>query len=301
MSDGVSIKKLAETVGSSADKLIVQLNEALSQHGETLIDNADQILTPKQKQYLLDYLQQQKTTTKATDAGKASLTLRRQRVKQDVKVTTNTGSKTVSVEVRKKRVIRKEPTAAAPVEEMTPEVAAPAVVEPTEAPEILSTGVIETPAKTDEEGSPVSKTILPATEADKRKRKGKGGGEDEDELRGKRRLSRAELKERAVMGDDEGEEGKVFRRRRKRKGEHKNSAQHAFEKPVIPVIREVMIPETISVGDLAQKMAVKASEVIKVMMNMGAMVTINQLIEQSIAAIDVEEMGHKPVLMKENA
>jgi translation initiation factor IF-2 len=300
MSDGVSIKKLAETVGSSADKLIVQLNEALSQHNETSIDDVDQVLTPKQKQYLLDYLQKQKATTKAAETGKTPLTLRRQRVKQDVKVTTNTGSKTVSVEVRKKRVIRKEPTvSAAPVVEVAPEVTP--VTEPTEAPEILSTGVIESAPKVEEEGVSVTKTSLPALEADKRKRKGKGLAEDEDELRGKRRLSRAELKERAVMGDEEGEAGKVFRRRRKRKGEHKNAAQHAFEKPVIPIVREVMIPETISVGDLAQKMAVKASEVIKVMMNMGAMVTINQLIEQSIAAIVVEEMGHKPVLMKENA
>jgi len=74
-----------------------------------------------------------------------------------------------------------------------------------------------------------------------------------------------------------------------------------FAKPVDPVIHEVSIPETIRVSDLAQKMSIKAAEVIKVMMNLGAMATINQMIDQETAAIVVEEMGHKPILMKENA
>ncbi|MDH5184165.1 MAG: translation initiation factor IF-2, partial [Gammaproteobacteria bacterium] len=74
-----------------------------------------------------------------------------------------------------------------------------------------------------------------------------------------------------------------------------------FAKPVAPIIHEVSIPETISVAELAQKMTVKAAEVIKEMMKMGTMVTINQVLDQETAAIVVEEMGHKPVLMKENA
>lgn len=68
----------------------------------------------------------------------------------------------------------------------------------------------------------------------------------------------------------------------------------AFTKPTAPIIREVSIPETISVADLAQKMSVKAAEVIKVMMKMGAMATINQVIDQETAMLVVEEMGHKP-------
>ncbi len=68
--------------------------------------------------------------------------------------------------------------------------------------------------------------------------------------------------------------------------------QHAFEKPTAPVIRDVAVPETITVGDLAQKMSVKAAEVIKVMMDMGSMVTINQVIDQDTAILLVEEMGH---------
>jgi translation initiation factor IF-2 len=68
--------------------------------------------------------------------------------------------------------------------------------------------------------------------------------------------------------------------------------QHAFNAPTEPIVHEVLVPETISVGDLAHKMAVKASEVIKSLMKMGMMVTINQVLDQETAIIVVEEMGH---------
>jgi len=67
---------------------------------------------------------------------------------------------------------------------------------------------------------------------------------------------------------------------------------HAFSLPTEPVIHEVAVPETITVAELAQKMAIKASEIIKVLMNMGSMVTINQVLDQETAMIVVEEMGH---------
>ena len=67
---------------------------------------------------------------------------------------------------------------------------------------------------------------------------------------------------------------------------------HGFSAPTEPIVREVMIPETISVSALAQKMSVKAADVIKVLMKMGSMVTINQMLDQDTAMIVVEEMGH---------
>lgn len=75
-----------------------------------------------------------------------------------------------------------------------------------------------------------------------------------------------------------------------------NSA-HGFEKPVKPMIKEVPVPETITVADLALKMSIKAAELIKTMMKMGSMVTINQVLDQDTAVLLVEEMGHvaKPV------
>ena len=69
-------------------------------------------------------------------------------------------------------------------------------------------------------------------------------------------------------------------------------ATHAFSLPTEPVVHEVAVPETITVAELAQKMAIKASEIIKVLMNMGSMVTINQVLDQETAMIVVEEMGH---------
>ena len=78
-------------------------------------------------------------------------------------------------------------------------------------------------------------------------------------------------------------------------------AQHGFEMPTAPIVHEVPIPESISVADLAQRMSVKGTEVVKAMLNMGSMVTINQTIDQDTAAIVVEEMGHIPKLVKENA
>ena len=71
--------------------------------------------------------------------------------------------------------------------------------------------------------------------------------------------------------------------------------------PTAPTVHEVLIPETITVADLAKRMSVKAAEVIKVMIGLGAMATINQVIDQETAVIVVEEMGHKAKLLQENA
>jgi translation initiation factor IF-2 len=68
--------------------------------------------------------------------------------------------------------------------------------------------------------------------------------------------------------------------------------QHAFQAPTEPVVHEVLVPETITAAELAHKMAVKAAEVIKTLMKMGMMVTINQSLDQETALIVVEEMGH---------
>lgn len=74
------------------------------------------------------------------------------------------------------------------------------------------------------------------------------------------------------------------------------ASRHGFAKPTAPVMREVIIPETISVADLAQKMSVKATEVIKVFLKMGLMVTINQVIDQDTAALAVSEIDRKSVV-----
>lgn len=85
-------------------------------------------------------------------------------------------------------------------------------------------------------------------------------------------------------------------------GKHRKGStlQQSFQKPVQAVNRDVVIGETITVGDLANKMAVKGSQVIKAMMKLGAMATINQVIDQETAQLVAEEMGHKVILRREN-
>jgi translation initiation factor IF-2 len=79
---------------------------------------------------------------------------------------------------------------------------------------------------------------------------------------------------------------------------HQQDERSSFQAPAEPIVREVHVPETITVADLAHKMAVKATEVIKVLMKMGSMVTINQVLDQETAMIIVEEMGHLAVAAK---
>ena len=104
------------------------------------------------------------------------------------------------------------------------------------------------------------------------------------------------------------EDGRTINWDTRKKKKHKPSARgsvqsdgkHQFEMPVAPIIKEVTIPEVIIVSDLAQKMSVKAALVIKQLMKLGIMATINQSIDQETAAILVEEMGHKAIMQNED-
>ncbi|MCH9698985.1 MAG: translation initiation factor IF-2 [Gammaproteobacteria bacterium] len=78
-------------------------------------------------------------------------------------------------------------------------------------------------------------------------------------------------------------------------------AEHGFEKPSQPIVYEVEIPESISVQDLAKKMSVKAAEVIKTLMGLGVMTTINQTLDQDTVVLVVEEMGHTPVIQNQDS
>ena len=129
-------------------------------------------------------------------------------------------------------------------------------------------------------------------EQDARERRAK----EKDKKKAKPAETRYGRKELHVAGDKSG--------RRKRKApirrrpvSLRSDGQHGFERPTAPVVREVEIPDSIAVSELAQKMAIKGNEVVKVLFNMGAMVTINQVIDQDTAILVVEEMGHvaKPI------
>ena len=119
--------------------------------------------------------------------------------------------------------------------------------------------------------------------------------QDFDEERKSRRRNKKRRRK-----DEENEDAP--RREKRRKGARRGaSLQQGFNKPAQPVEREVKIGETITVGELANRMAVKAGDLIKTMMKMGEMVTINKILDQDTAALVVEELGHKPALVKDNA
>jgi len=138
----------------------------------------------------------------------------------------------------------------------------------------------------------------PPPPADDRKSRNKRGA------KGKDRRSDGDDLPRRGRGGRGGERDRDDRRGGSRKFARTmapESIAHGFTKPTAPIVREVSIPETITVAELANKMAVKAADVIKAMFKMGSMVTINQVIDQDTASIVVEEMGHKYKLTKADA
>ncbi|KND54733.1 Translation initiation factor 2 [Candidatus Paraburkholderia kirkii] len=134
-------------------------------------------------------------------------------------------------------------------------------------------------------GAPAPASTAPGGD---KKKAGKGGWQQNDASK------RRGMKTR---GDSSGGVDRGWRGGPKGRGKHQEQAT-SFQAPTEPIVREVHVPETISVADLAHKMSVKASEVIKVMMKLGQMVTINQVMDQETAMIVVEELGHRAVAAK---
>lgn len=165
--------------------------------------------------------------------------------------------------------------------------------------QVAESAPIATPHAKDEVKADKSKKKHPdvgATEAEsaefkkaKKKPKYQGFEREEEDQDGARRASRNKFKKR--KGSEKSDKYR----------EAEESLTHGFALPTTPMIREVMIPETVTVAELAKRMSVKVAEVIKVMMSLGAMATINQVIDQETAIIVVEEMGHKPLIINEDA
>jgi len=300
----VAIKKLAEQIGVAPEKLLQQLAAAGVSGKE-----ADDMLDDDERSTLLAYLRGGKAAPEASKPQE-KVTLNR-RTTTAVKQSSRTGgSRTVHVEVKKRRTYvrrgelqrqqeeaeqaareaeeakEREKQAQLEAEERAKQEAAAAA----EAEQAAQTAEAEAAAEAvqavpNEAPAPAP---VPPEEAkstgrreDKpKKRKGKGRGESGGELhlaegkRGKRR-PRQPIKPRRLTSTTAG--------------------QHAFEKPTEPVSLDISVPETITVADLAQLMSVKAAEVIRVLMEMGSMVTINQVLDQDTAMLVVEEMGHKAV------
>ncbi len=156
----------------------------------------------------------------------------------------------------------------------------------------------------DRPSAPVS--VAPAepvisTDRSKDKPVRKTGARDLDDLRedGKKSVGKRGKEKGRDQFFSYDEDGGSRRGGKKRKASHQ-TGKHGFTKPVAPQKSEVILGETVTVADLAHKMSVKAAEVIKTLMKMGSMVTINQVLDQDTAAIVVEEMGHTYRVVSEN-
>jgi translation initiation factor IF-2 len=313
----VTVAQFAEVLKVPVDKLMSQLDEA----GIKVSGSEDKI-SEDAKLELLTHLRRAhgQDDTPATAAAPRKITLKR-KSQSELKLSGAQGrSRTVNVEVRRKRTYikrdvlekqaqdeqdaldrqRQEEENQLKAEALEKErqeaekaQAAKREVEEREKQEQAQKDAEDEARKVAEKAvtdAAEEKTRIEKAEADAKARRTKDKEKPKPKRGGETRYGRKELH---VAGDKSG--------RRKRKAPMRRrpvtvggDSKHGFEMPTAPVIHEVEIPANISVADLAQKMAIKGNEVVKVLFNMGAMVTINQVIDQDTAALVVEEFGHVP-------
>ncbi len=286
----LTVEKFAKVLNITPDILVQHLEAA----GVACTDGGAHVVTEEQKQKLLQSLREKQETGPrvAVTRGKVS--------QLTVKVSGSSAKKTVQVIEKRRRavVVPKDPVVEAPVVEEVIEApvevveTAVEIVEPVVAsvelapePEVLVEELPVIPVAVPGDSHHHVRRSAPTAAVNDRNDKRKRHQEDEFKRRG----------EHKSLRQKDSDAADVMRRRYKKKD--KNAVQkHAFERPTAPVFKDVVIPETIVVADLAHAMSVKAAELIKTLMKMGMMVTINQVIDQATAAIVVEEMGHKPIL-----
>ena len=316
-----------------AQVLRVPVERLLSQLGEAGIDvtGADDTISDDAKLELLTHLRRTHGRKDASASTPRKITLKR-KSQSEIRLPGGQGrSRTVSVEVRRKRTYIKrdvlQEQARKQQEELDAQRNAELAQERAAAERVEKVEREERERKAAEAAKAANEARLRAeqeqreiearrqAESESKRRKDEEARRQAEE---ERRNKEREQQERAAQARMEMERarqaakppkdstlhvapGTSARRRRKRprrRPVHLSvESQHAFEKPTAPVVREVAIGETITVGDLAQRMAIKSSEVIRSLMNMGMMVTINQVIDQDTAVLVVEEMGHtaKPI------
>jgi len=326
----VTVKQLAEVVGIPVERLLGQIKEA----GLSAKD-ADSEISDGDKATLLSHLRRShgkdSEVAETVNVEPKKITLKRRSV-SELRVGSGSKSKTVNVEVRKKRTyvkrgvvqaeeekvreeqarleeearLKKEAEQRAIDEAKAKQEAEVKQAEEDEAARLKAEEAAEKEkAEAEAKAKPKETKATPKAKAEPEQktsggadpRKAKGRAKDKEKSSASTKYGRKELH---VAGDMSG------RRKKRAKGKRRavsagSSEEHGFEMPTAPIVHEVQIPQTITVGDLAQKMKVKAGEVIKVMMGMGSMVTINQVLDQDTATIVVEEMGHTPKMMVENA
>ncbi len=302
MSD-VTVKNLAEKLNAPTERLLSQLRDM----GQGDVDE-DTLVDSQLKQELLAFL---RASHGQTTTAPKTVTLKR-KLNDVIK----TGKKKVKIEVRKKRLYVRKPAEEEASEPQVEEAAQESVdhsqkeqvteaasenvtAETSEAVETEAVVAEPKKAVVAEEVVVTPEVPLPPPNEDKpgaskAKRKVAEKKKEKQEKQGKKKKS----------GFDNGnvlDKGKFKKRLKdkKRRSSAITAVQQEFAMPTEPTVHVVEIPETITVADLAQKMSVKAANVIKIMMNLGAMATINQVIDQETASVVVEEMGHEVKLISD--
>ncbi|WP_018717704.1 translation initiation factor IF-2 [Arhodomonas aquaeolei] len=186
----------------------------------------------------------------------------------------------------------------APAAEETPAEEAEPVAEPEPVDEATAADEAEETEEANESEAQRQKEI--EEEKERKRLEAEAKREREAEERAARKAAKGKGKARKKGAETKGAGGRG-RRGGRRAGGAAEQLQHGFERPTQPVVREVEVPESITVGDLAQRMSVKAADLIKEMMKQGVMATINQAIDQDTAVLLVEELGHRPKVVNENA
>ena len=294
----VTVRQFAEVVGIPVDRLLAQLEQAGSP-----IRSADQPITDQEKMRLLQHLRRAHGEAGEAAAEPKRITLKRRTVSELRQSGPRGRAKTVSVEVRKRRTYVKRAVAvaeeAAKVERQIAERMRQEEAERARQEELRARLAEEERRRAEEEArrraeeerrraeeaARAAAVAVPPPAPDRRERERERRREEEREERATR-YGRRELH---LAGEKAG-------RRKKAKARParitRTGGEHGFERPTQPIVREVVVPETITVGELAQRMSVKAAEVIKTLMQMGVMATINQSLDQDTAVLVVEEMGH---------
>jgi translation initiation factor IF-2 len=321
----VTVKQLAEVVGTPVDRLLEQFGEAgIGKSGP------DDAVSDEEKVRLLEHLRTSRapasTTTGDGGGGGSRITLRRKRT-SELKVG-GAGRKSVNVEVRGRRTYVKRSVAAEDDNERAKALEAERLRQEEELRELEEKRLQAEREREEAE----EKARLEREEAQRQADEEKRQREEQEEAARKAAEAPPEpAPAEPASPPPQPAEGKDDRRRqRKRKPERKGErserapdelhvardksgrrrkktqktaravpvqgqSRHGFEKPTQPVKRDIGIPETITVGELANKMAVKAPELIKILMKMGFMATINQTLDQETAILVVEEVGHNPL------
>jgi translation initiation factor IF-2 len=322
----VTVSQLADVLGVDSDKLLAQLNDAgiEARGGDDAVSNDD-------KKKLLAHLRASHGKVESDATAPRKVTLKRKSL-SELRVPGSgprAATRMVNVEIRKRRTyVKREVVQEQMGTEDSEREKARQLLEESRAKRAAEEKAIQEVA----EKARLKKEEESRLEAEEQARK---EAEEQSRREAEERALQEEARRRAEDEERKKEEERARklaeeqRRRDKEKSKPKTRygrkelhvaggtaarrrkpglrtrpsssrpSEHGFSRPTAPVMREVAVPEAITVADLAKLMAVKASEVIKVLMQMGIMVTINQSLDQDTAILVVEEMGHTATAAEE--